>query len=306
MKKGLILFLLLLHISCFAQKVTLALNLTQGNTYYMTSHAKMDISQTVKGQQQDITTTINGRVSFKVTAVKDSVYVMEVHYESIGMQMAMQGQNFDFYSGKKDTTDIFSTLLTGLINKPFSIVITRKGKILSIDNMENLYAGMFDNLPQLTADQKTQVKAQIMKSFGPDSFRGTMEQAFAVYPEAKVAKNDQWVVNTKVESVMTAKTKTTYTLDDITENTYNLHGVAVIQSDDKDDYKEANGLPMKFTNVTGASTIDLKLDKTTGWINEEKAIIMITSTIDVKDNPKTPGGMTIPMTVSGETTISNK
>jgi hypothetical protein len=306
MKKCLTLFFLLAHIACFGQKVTLALNLTKGNTYYITSHAKMDISQTVKGQQQDITTTINGRVSYKVTAVKDSVYVMEVRYESIGMQMAMQGQNFDFYSGKKDTSDIFSTLLSGLINKPFSIVITRKGKILSIDNMENLYAGMFDNLPQLTAGQKTQVKAQIMKSFGPDSFRGTMEQAIAVYPEAKVAKNDQWVVNTKVESVMTAKTKTTYTLDDITENTYNLHGVAVIQSDDKDEYKEANGLPMKFTNVTGASTIDLKLDKTTGWINEEKAIIMITSTIDVKDNPKTPGGMTIPMTVSGETTISNK
>ena len=306
MKKSLTLFFLLLHIACFGQKVTLALNLTLGNTYYMTSRAKMDISQTVNGQQQDITTTINARVSHKVTAVKDSVYVLEVRYESIGMQMAMPGQNFDFYSDKKDTTDIFSTLLSGLVNKPFSIVITKKGKIRSVDNMENLYAGMFDNLPHLTADQKTQLKAQIMKSFGPDSFRGTMEQAFAVFPEVKVAKNDQWVVNTNVESVMTAKTKTTYTLDDITGNTFNLHGVAVIQSDDKDDYKEANGLPMKFTDVTGASTIDLKLDKTTGWINEEKTIIMITGTINVKDNPKAPGGMTIPMTVSGETTISNK
>ncbi len=306
MKKSLILFFLLLHIACFAQKVTLALNLTQGNTYYMTSRAKMDISQTVNGQQQDISTTISGRVSYKVIAIKDSVYVMEVRYESIGMEMAMQGQNFDFYSDKKDTTDIFSTLLSALINKPFSIVITRKGKIRSVDSMENLYAGMFDSLPHLTADQKTQLKAQIMKSFGPDSFRGTLEQAFAVFPEVKVGKNDQWAVNTNVESVMTAKTTTTYTLDDITGDTYNLHGVAVIQSDDKDDYKEANGLPMKFINVTGASTIDLKLDKATGWINEEKAIIMITGTIDVKDNPKAPGGMTIPMTVSGETTISNK
>jgi hypothetical protein len=306
MKKSFTVFFLLLNTFCFAQKVTLALNLTQGNTYYMTSHAKMDISQIVNGQQQDITTTIRGGVSYKVTAVKDSVYVMEVRYESIGMQMAMQGQNFDFYSGKKDTTDVFSTLLSALINKPFSVVITRRGKILSIDNIENLYAGMFDSLPQLTADQKTQLKAQIMKSYGPDSFRGTLEQVFAVYPDAKVAKNDQWVVNTKVQSVMTAKTKTTYTLDDITENTYNLHGVAAIQSDDKDDYKESNGLPMKFINVTGSSTIDLKLDKATGWINEEKAIIMITGTIDVKDNPKIPGGMTIPMTVSGETTISNK
>ncbi|MGZ3752353.1 MAG: hypothetical protein ACXVIY_10810, partial [Mucilaginibacter sp.] len=83
MKRILTLTLLLAaSITCFGQKVKIALNLTQGSTYYMITSAKMAMTQNIGGQTQDVTTTVGGKLSFKVTAVKDTTFVMDVKYES--------------------------------------------------------------------------------------------------------------------------------------------------------------------------------------------------------------------------------
>ena len=306
MKKTLIFTLLLIAgITCFGQKVTLALNLKQGNTYYMNTSAKLLVSELINGQQQDINTTITVKVAHKVVAMTDSTYEMEIRYERVAMKMTAGGQNMDFDSEKKDKS-IFTTIMSGMVNRPFSIVLTKTGKVRSINNIENLYSHMFDSIPTITDAQKAQFKGQMEKSFGANTFKGNMEEAFAVFPDIKVAKNDKWVVNTKLESVVSAITTTTYVLQDVTGDTYQVHGDGLIRSAGSAEYKEMNSFPMKFTNVTGNATTDLKLDKTTGWITEARINKVVKGTIDIKDNPKVPGGMVFPITVTGDSVISDK
>src|ERR1700744_1849209 len=224
MKKILIFSLLLgVTVATYGQKVTLALNLVQGNTYYMLTTAKMAMTQNINGQTQDITTTIGGKMSFKVTAVKDTTFVMDVKYESLRMQIAAAGVNMDINSESKDTQNPVTIIMGNLTHNSFIVTMSKKGRVISVDNFDKLLAGMFEGVPNVTDDQKAQFKNQMMQSFGPTALKGSIEASTAFFPSVKVAKNDKWTIDRTLESAMSIKTTSNYTLQDVTANTYVIH-----------------------------------------------------------------------------------
>jgi hypothetical protein len=68
---------------------------------------------------------------------------------------------------------------------------------------------------------------------------------------------------------------------------------------------EINGIPMRY-QLEGTTLTDIKLDKKTGWIIELNLKQLMEGNIEVKDNPKLPGGMTIPMSFTTEITTTGK
>jgi hypothetical protein len=85
-----------------------------------------------------------------------------------------------------------------------------------------------------------------------------------------------------------------------------VHGDAVVGSVGTADYAEMNGIPMRFNEVSGTYSADVKLDKETGWLMESKITKNIKGNMEIKDSPKVPGGMTFPITMNGDITMSNK
>jgi hypothetical protein len=307
MKKTLTLLLLFISVGGFAQKVSITLNLKTDSTYSLLTNATLSIIEDLNGQQQIINTIIDANIAHKVTSIKDSIYEMEVQYKSMGIHMEMGGKKImDISSGNTSADDLPSKLLSAMLNKPFFMTITKTGKVMAVKNIENLYAGMFDSLPQVTEAQKAQFKSQMQQSFGDKAIKTNFQETFAMFPAVAVSLNGSWVTNNSLESVVTVKTKTTYTLKDITDNALLIHGDAVILSDGNTGYKPLNGMSMRFINVTGSATTELRLNKNTGWIMEAKVEKTIKGTVEVQDSPKTPGGMTFPMSVIADMTVSDK
>jgi len=186
-----ILIISLISVAVYAQKSTLALNLTKGTTYYMATNSNMAISQTINSELQNVNSAITAKMAFTVTGIIDTTYTMEVKYVRIGMHMSTaSGIMMDFESDKGDSKDIFSTIMANMTNRPFSIVMSKTGKLLAISHTENLSKGLFDNVTGLTDEQQAQFREQLMKSFGPKAFKGNIEIGTAVFPDVKVAKND--------------------------------------------------------------------------------------------------------------------
>lgn len=296
--------LLLTGISSFAQKSTLALHLVKGNTYYMVTNTNMAVSQTISGQFQNINSTITAKMAFTVTAVMDTAYAMQVRYDRIGMQMTLPGSTINFESDKKDPNDIFSVIMGNMTNKSFSIVMSKTGKLLSISNTGALSKGLFEGVTQLSEEQMTHFREQLMTSFGPKAFKSNMEIGTAIFPDVKVEKNDKWSVNTDMQTAMQTKMTTTFTLNDITASAYMVHGESVISPSNNTEFTEMNGMPMKY-NINGVSQYDLKIDRESGWIAEARINQVIKGNVEIKDNPKLPGGMIIPMTITDDQTISD-
>ncbi|HWD90059.1 MAG TPA: DUF6263 family protein [Mucilaginibacter sp.] len=296
--------LLISSVAVFAQKATLALNLTKGSTYHMVTNTNMAMTQVMNGQLQNINTSLMAKMAFKVTNVMDTSYAIQVTYERIGMQMDLPNGVASFESDKNNPNDILSTVMGNMVDKPFSIVLSKTGKLLSIKGTENLSSDLFAGLPQLTALQKGAISNQVMQSFGPEAFKSNIEIGTAVFPDVKVGVNDTWLVNSAVKSNMPTKMATTFTLNKITADAYMVHGESVISPQNINEYTEVNGMPTKY-NVKGTSQYDLKIDKESGWISEARINQVIKGSFEIKDNPQMPGGMIIPMTITDDQTISD-
>jgi hypothetical protein len=221
------------------------------------------------------------------------------------MQIAAAGVNMDINTESKDTQNPVTAIMSNMTHNAFTVTMSNKGRVIAIDNFDKLLAGMFEGIPNITDDQKGQFKTQMMQSFGPTALKGSIEACTAFFPGVKEAKNDKWTIDRTLESALSVKTKSTYTLQDITPNAYVIHADAVVTPGNTADYIETNGMPMKYL-VNGTSTSDLKVDKTTGWVTEAKIIQTMKGNIDIKDNPKVPGGMSIPITMDVDQTITDK
>lgn len=289
---------------CSAQKFKPALNLANGATYFLNSTVNSAITQTVAGQETKINLGLAFSMAFKVTSTADSVYSMEVSYHSLSMTMDMAGNTVTMDSKKNDPQDLPSTMIAVMMNKPFNIEMTKSGRVKSVTNLDKIFA-TFDTFTQVDAARREQVKTMLMQSFGPNAFKGSIEVGTAIFPAAPVAKDGKWVVNTSLESPVKAAVSVNYQLVDVAAGLYIIHGDGTITSDKNAAPTDINGMPIKY-NLNGSMVSDIRVDKATGWISEVKLKQIMMGDMQILDNPKVPGGMTVPLSFNTDAVTTSK
>jgi hypothetical protein len=306
MKKALnVLLALSFVITCNAQKQTLILQLTKGQTYMQKTVATSSVNQTISGQEINIKMTITGATAYKVIEIVDTVYDMEVRYEQLALKMALPTGTMEFSSEKNDESDIFSSMLKGMKDVAFQVKMTRTGKILEVKNIDAMFSSMLEKFPQLSEAQKQQFQGQLSQSFGENSFKGSFEMVTSLYTDSPVEKGDTWLVNTALRGAITAGIKTTYELMEVAETYYVIKGTSTIATNPDTPYAETNGMPMKY-NLNGTMSSDIKVDIKTGWVITAAITQQMSGEAVVKDNPKIPGGTTIPMSFVNEISLTDK
>lgn len=295
----------ILTTSCFAQKEKFELNLIKGEIYTQKMISNVSIIQTVNGQQVNTNMTINGVTTYKVTDIQNSIYNMEVRYESLSMKMSLPNGTMEFSSEKNDEKDIFSSILGVMKKKPFFVKMTKSGKIEEVKNVEMIFSNIFEKFPQLTDNQKQQIQSQLMQSYGEKAFKGNLEMCSAIFPDSPVAKGDKWIIKTKLESGMAVNLETTYELKEVNDTYCLFSGASKIETVDKDAYIQSNGMPLKY-DMSGTMFSEIKINRKTGWVIESKINQTIKGIAQIKDNSQVPGGMTIPMTMNNEMIITEK
>jgi len=306
MKKCLVL-LLLINTACFAQKFDLTLHLIKDSTYYLDSKSAMSIEQNIDNEhKQTINLVSSGTVSHKVLAVHDTVYDVEVMYRSLKMHVEIPGvSNTDISSDDKNPQNIVTKIIRVMLNKPFNMQITNTGKILSVQNMDKIYDGMFDEFPQATDVQRAQFKAQMQQAFGEKSLRGSFQETFAMIPKKKIGINEKWNSTNRIESIISLKYLTTYALTAVNNGTYIIHGSATVRDNGTPEYKPySNNRLLRIADVNGTSVTDLRLDRKTGWPVSSAVTKNIKCTGYMKDN--TGHVSTATMVITGEVSVVGK
>jgi len=289
---------------CNAQAFKPALNLANGSTYYLNSTVTSVITQTIAGQENKINVSLSFSMAFKVTGVADTVYGMEVSYNRLSMTMGRAGNAITLDSRKNDPQDLPSTMIAVMMNKPFNIEMTKSGKVKSVTNIDKLYSA-FDTFTQVDSARREQVKTMLMQSFGPNAFKGSIEVGTAIFPAKPVAREGKWLVNTNLEAPVKAAVAINYQLVDVAGGLYIIHGDGTITSDKNAAPASVNGMPVKY-NLNGSLISDLRVDKATGWISEMKLKQVMMGDMQILDNDKVPGGITVPMSVNTDAVSTNK
>jgi len=299
------LILSLLFNQCEAQHLKLSLNLKKGNTYYILGTSNTAITQTINGQENNTNLGLSYKMAFKVISVIDSVYNMEVSYQTLNMKIKVADKTIELDSRKSDKQNITSAAIAAMMNKPFNIVMTKSGKIRSIANVEKMISGTLENFPQVDAAKKGQIKSQLLQTFGESTLKGNLEMETAIFPEREVVKNNKWTVNTTLESTGKENVHTIYQLMDINGSFYQIHGMGTIVTDRSAKPGQINGMPVKYY-ISGTSVSDIKADKITGWVREVKLKRIMKGNVEIMDNPKVPGGLKFPMSFNMEATTTDK
>ena len=129
-----------------------------------------------------------------------------------------------FSSETADDNNVFSKILSEMVNKPFQISMTKTGKIKEVKNIEGLFESVFSQFNKIPEEQLSQIKSQLQKAYGEEAFRGNLEMVTAIYPDKKVGKGETWVIKTKLESGMSADMTTTYQYAEKESNHYLIKG----------------------------------------------------------------------------------
>ncbi|MEH0155097.1 DUF6263 family protein [Limibacter armeniacum] len=283
-----------------AQKQTIELNLKKGEKYNQVVNATSTIQQNVAGQEVNMEILLGGNTAFVVKDIKKGVYDLEVNYEKLNMVMKLPQGEITASSEDTDSKNIFSMLLGELVNKPFSLKMDKKGKVLEITGEEVLFSSMMSKFPEIPQAQKQQIITQLEQAYGENALKGNIEMVTAIFPENSVKIDDTWSVSTKLEAGFSANVTTEYKLKAVTKDAIVLEGKANI-----DTTKGATESQMfSRVDIQGATVSTVKLSPKTGWIISAHVEQQMKGDSYI-NNPQTQEEMKIPIEMSSVTEISD-
>lgn len=280
----------------------IGLNLLKNGVYTYHSVSKLSIQQTVNGQQMNMLMNVSGTISFTVTEVRDTFYLMEARYTRLAMDMKVPNGDVSFNSDNMDENNGFSRVMSVIKDKPFPIRMTRKGRVIASSGIESLFIGIIDTLTGVSDEKKQQFKEQLTKAYGEKALKGSIEAATAIFPDIKVAKGAKWKTSTLLETGMGAGMETVYELKEITDSSYRIAASSLIKTD-KEAYMETNGIPSKY-DLTGTMLSEIEIDRKSGWIIASSGKQNIAGTAEIKINGLAASGMIITMIIKNELTAA--
>ncbi len=302
-KINILTFFILFSLSCFAQKTKLSLNLKKGQEYKQNLDSKVTIEQDVNGMTINIGMDIMGDMSYVVDKVNGDSYDLSVKYNSLTMGMKMPQGAMKFSSEKIDVNDMFSTILGEMVGKTFYITMLKNGKITEVRNSEVLFESVYDKLPNVPEAQLKQMKSQLSQAYGKDALKGNLEMVTSIFPDKPVSIGDSWNITTNMKSGFSALMTSTFKYLEEGVDYYLIGGDSEIQTEDTGDYIENNGMKMKYV-LSGKLTSKIKIDKESGWIVDAKINQELKGKTNIQGNAQMPNGMSIPMVMKSDMTIT--
>ena len=297
----LIIIFALLSFLSHAQKKDLSLNLKVGEIYKQITKAHMVLNQNYLGQDMQITIDVSGAMAYKVLSESKGIYEMEASFTSLSMTMNMPGSAMDFSSEDSDENNIFSSILANMVNKPFYMSMSEKGKVSNVKNVEAMWDSVIADF-DMPAEQKDQIKDQMLKDYGSESIRESTEATTALFPEQAVSVGDSWAITSIIGSGFKLDVNTTYTLKEVEKDYYLIEGDAQLISVEKE---SVDVMEPEF-DLKGTMTSTIKVDAKTGWVIESNVSQSLEGQTIVLADPTTMEKMEIPITIESKTSITNQ
>jgi hypothetical protein len=301
--KRLMLFALMGSICYLAngQKVALKYNLAEGSSYQMKQVTEQMIKQDFQGMNMEIKMTITANTRYVVNKVSEGQYEIDIIYDQLAMKMESPMMNMNYDSqAVPDVTNPMNAAFSSLIGQKFNMVMDSKGKVLSVKGFENVMDSLTAKMGG-NRDAAEQMAASLKDQFGNESMQSSMEMVMAIFPEKPVSVGETWVVNTVSNKGMQMTNENTLTLKDASNGKWVLSGNSKLTTNANLPV-ENQGMKMTF-DLAGASTYEMTLSATTGWIQNSAIDQTISGDLSIEGG-QLPAPMDVPMKISQKTTIS--
>jgi hypothetical protein len=273
--------------SCSNKESTeLKINFKKGDKYLYTTQVNQKISSF--GMQMDQSMLME--MVYAYSGDEGANKKLDITYDHVMITMNSPMGQMKYDSKEQGQKDPEYAFMDNLIGKSFYITVAPNGDIVNVGGLSEL----IKSLPPATDND---VRASIESQLGDTAIKLMMQNSFDMYPGKAVKVGDSWSKKTITNySGVNINVENTYTLKSISGNKADVGIVSVMSLPTVDSMN--NGAPMQM-EMNGKQEGTMEIDIPSGQILSGKT----TQTIEGK---LSANGQTIPMSISGDITISSK
>jgi hypothetical protein len=283
----------LLYASCKSgEPVDLKLNLQPGSQYLYTMDMKMTMQQSAMGNTVKTEQDMMMESTYDVSAGEGNNKRITVTYDRIAMSLKNPMMSMSYDSKDPAKSDPKLAMMSGMLNKPFSMEVTDHGEIRKIEGLGDIINGMGDT----TTLEGMEMRRQMGQTFNDTAIRSMMQQSLNVFPDHPVKPGDTWKKSYSMNmGIMNMSIDNQFKLTSVTGNTAHVEMNATI----KGGGTTAPEMKSMNINLSGDQKGTMDVEIATGLVTESK----------VKQNIKgdiSAMGMKIPMTIAADIHLSAK
>ncbi len=221
----------LLLTACTPKEIILGFKPEVGATYQVDTTMDQDMTQNFGGQPITISQHFEYGYTWHITEIdEDGNAHVEVTYNHIATSQSFGGQTLSYDS---DTDEAPPPQLTGMdlmLGRGFSMVISARGKVLSIDGLDEMYQDIVD-ASDVPEDQKDTFYQALEDSYGEAALSEQLSSLFVPYDETPAAVGHNWHIDQQVNGLIPVNIATDYTISALDKETATIDVQSTLSSD---------------------------------------------------------------------------
>jgi len=292
----LVVSVLLTSFSSVPKSVKLQYFFKVGDQYDWVQVTNQTIKQSIMGMDQVVENAVKASILLKVSSLTSNGAKLEARYVSMSMSMklpaGMGSQNLD---SNGDQEKLENKVMKALTDKPFTVTITKQGKIESIDGEENLWSD-FSSLG-LSSEQLNAMKSTLEQNLSEGSLKASFQMVLASYPENPIKPGEQWKNKIAAGSSFPLETENTWSIATIEGETANLSAIGVTNTTDKTKVVTLpNNIKSTF-DLAGEQKVTSVVNVKTAWPTQVNINSEIKGNMNLLAGGMIPTDMEVPMSI---------
>ncbi|HTJ48934.1 MAG TPA: DUF6263 family protein [Cyclobacteriaceae bacterium] len=254
------------------------------------------IKQSIMGMDQVVENTVKASILLKVSALTSNGAKLEARYVSMSMSMKLPaGMGSQDLDSNGDQEKLENKVMKALTDKPFTITITKQGKIESIDGEENLWSD-FSSLG-LNNEQLSAMKSTLEQNLSEGSLKTSFQMVLTSYPENPIKPGEQWKNKLGAGSSFPLETENTWSIAKIEGETANLSAIGVTSTTDKTKVVSLpNNIKSTF-DLAGEQKVTSAVNVKTAWPTQVTINSEIKGNMNLLAGGMIPTDLAVPMSI---------
>lgn len=297
--KSISIIIYLISISnCLYTQVNVSLSLEKGRSYYFSSNNKITIIESTGKTEARTVNTEKGSFSYTVLEDLDSLYLMETQFIHLSIKVETDSASTFSSSDINDLSDVASTMLSRIINKPFRVLMRKDYNWKEVYGLDSVFFNSYKDY-NLSDDVRKQVDIAMKESMKGFT-RQDDDLSAVMYGSKKIKADEVWTSSYITEHIVPTYDSCTYYLAETNGDFLVVKGTGTVSSFEDE---KITGESSTAYHLKGTTEVTVKYFKNSFWINEAVVKTEITGDAEIKDTPLSDKRK-IPMKIITEATIS--
>ena len=274
-----VLFLGVLTFSCFAKIQSQGHSLKLKNDEIL-SQSVLNVDNFIvsaNGEIDSVVTKTSYRLRFNVVELQDEDFLLESCFKKMLLVNATSEGTYEYMPEKASAFDLVSSIMANIIDQPFSIRLSKKGKVIEIKGLELVIRSAIKNLPE---NMTSQFEEMISRWYGSAVLSRNLEMMTMPLPLKTDPNSNNWTLNQSLMFIPSQEINVMYKINDFDANTYHVEGRGTM---DKEKHKFGSASSSGKAVSEASFSINASYNKENGWFINGEVIELVDGRLKVSD-----------------------